>query len=117
MISLFKVQLSSLGLLRLSLLALAIINILISIINSLLDSPTHSSNSGALWEVLATLVAPVMAPIFIVLIFLDFIMSKVRAADAIGDARQHYITISRIELLMLGIMFAYWVPFLMSFGR
>ena len=115
--ALFNLQLGSLGFLRLSLLALATINTLVSVIGLILDSLSNVATTTSLWQIISSLVAPVMAPIFIVVIFLDYIMVRVKASDAGDDSSQYFLAISRIELLILGAMMAYWIPFLMSFGR
>jgi len=38
----------------------------------------------------------------------------VRAADESGEQRAYYLGISRIELLAIGLMLAYWVPFFLT---
>lgn len=114
MINLFKVDLASLGFLRLSLLLLAISNTLIPFIDSLLGSQASSSADDSAWTVYLTLIAPVMALIFIVVVFLDYVMSRVRASDLQDDARLRFLAISRIELLVIAVMLVYWTLFFLS---
>ncbi|MCP4392571.1 MAG: hypothetical protein GY802_30055 [Gammaproteobacteria bacterium] len=55
-----------------------------------------------------------MAPILIVVILFDYIMSRVRAADAQGDEGRYYLLLCRIELFFIGMMLAYWIPFFLT---
>jgi hypothetical protein len=64
-----------------------------------------------LWTVLTTVIAPVLAPLFIVVILFDYIMSRVRAADADGELRGLFVSIGRIELAVIGICLLFWVPY------
>ena len=57
------------------------------------------------------LIAPVMAPVLIVVILLDIIMAKVRAADDPTQAGDRYRLISRVETILILIMLIFWVPF------
>lgn len=114
---LFKVELASLGFLRLGLFALAITNTLVCFIEPLLLSQTSTPVGDSFWSVFVTVVAPVLSLLFIVVIFLDFVMSKVRASDLQDDSRLRFIAISRIELLIIAIMLAYWIPFFMKLGK
>jgi len=98
----------SLGFLRLALIALAIANMLLTLVN--LGLATAPASHG-LWSLLATVIAPVMAPLLAVVLLFEYIMSRVRAADADGEMRARYTTIGRIELGVMLITLAFWVPF------
>jgi len=65
------------------------------------------------WSVLVGVVAPVMAPLLVVVILFDYIMSRVRAADSTGDQRALYIAIGRTELAVIALSLLFWVPYLM----
>ena len=117
MINIFKVDLASLGFLRMGLFALAITSTLMSLIDSLLQTQASSATTDSFWTVFLTVVVPVLSLLFIVVIFFDYVMSRVRAADLQDDSRLHFLAISRIELLIIALMLAYWVPFFMSLGR
>jgi hypothetical protein len=97
----------ALGFLRLALLALAIVNVLVPAVDLVLDPAAEQG----LWPVLAGVIAPVMAPLLTVVLLFEYIMSRVRAADAEGDMRAHYQRICRIELAVMGITLLFWVPF------
>ena len=68
----------SLGFLRISLLALGVINSFLS------PEPGTPINHEGL-EVITTLVAPAAAPIIIMVILFDVLMSKIRASDSSGE--------------------------------
>ena len=104
-------RLASLGFLRLGLYGLAILNILIPACYSLVETLSGSAIDESLVSIIATLVAPVMAPILLVVILFDYVMSRIRVADEQGDLRAYYLLIGRIELLLIGIMLAYWIPY------
>ena len=102
--------LNSLGFLRIGLLALALLNILPPLIEILL--PVVANTDGhSFWSVLTSVIAPAMAPLLMVVLLFDYLMSRMRAADAAGSERASYVTIGRIELAFLGMTLLFWVPF------
>jgi hypothetical protein len=102
--------LTRIGFLRMALLSLALLNILLPIVQ-ILANVAPPNNGHNLWTVLTTVITPVMAPLLIVILFFDYIMSRVRAADAEGAERRIFRTIGRIELLVIGINLLFWVPY------
>ncbi len=112
-------KISSLGFLRLSLLCLAIFNTLIPISTWFLDIGGEAFTESSTWEVLTAIVAPVMAPILIVVVLLDYIMARVRAGDEDEEpnVRARFKAIARLELLVLLAMIIGWIPFFYSLGR
>ena len=98
------------GFLRLGLYALALLNVLLSIIALTLDSGAVSAEPSTSTIIMLN-VTPVMAPLFVVVIFFDYVMSRVRAADAQGRERALYVRIGRVELAVIGITLLYWIPF------
>ncbi len=102
---------ASLGLLRASLFALAILNMLISAVNLQLPQTAAAADAPSVWEIVAVYVTPVLAPIFIVVILFDYVMSRVRAADSEGSERTHYRNIGRLELALIGFTLLYWIPY------
>jgi len=102
--------LSTLGFLRIGLLVLALLNILPPLIDILLPV-TASTDGHSFWSVLTSVIAPVMVPLLMVVLLFDYLMSRMRAADAAGSERASYVTIGRIELAFLGITLLFWVPF------
>jgi len=102
--------LRSLGFLRIALITLALLNCLFPLLAIafplLLEGDKHS-----FWSVVITIVAPVNAPLLMVVTLFDYIMSRVRAADGEGAVRLRYTTIGRIELAVLGITLLVWIPY------
>jgi len=106
--------LASLGFLRLGLFGLAVLNLVLHAGYQLAGMIMTSAPEASAWTSIPSLIAPVMAPILMVLVLFDYIMSRVRAADESGEQRAYYLGISRIELLAIGLMLAYWVPFFLT---
>lgn len=102
--------LSALGFLRLALFTLALLNILLSLVEILIPL-TATANEHHFWPVMTGIIAPVMAPLLIVVILFDYIMTRVRAADAEDALRTRFIRIGRIELAMLVLMLLFWIPY------
>jgi len=102
--------LHSLGFLRVALLTLALLNCLLPLIGILFPF-VLAGEEHSFWSVLINVVAPVNAPLLMVVILFDYIMSRVRAADSEGSQRQRYIKIGRIELAVLGITLLVWIPY------
>ncbi len=102
--------LSALGFLRIGLFVLALLNILPPLIEILLPVAA-STGEHSFWWVLTRVITPVMAPLLIVVLLFDYLMSRMRAADATGSERASFVTIGRIELALLGLTLLFWVPF------
>jgi hypothetical protein len=62
--------LARLGFLRIALISFALLNILLPLIEILVPT-TAQSDGHNLWSVFTTIISPVMAPLFIVVLFLD----------------------------------------------
>ena len=107
---------SKLGPLRVSLLALALINLLVSAFEWIGndDFTLQLGDDPGFWQIAAIYIAPVNAPIILVVVFFDYLMSRIRAADSTGEDRKRFVLISRIELAMIALYFAYWGPYFVS---
>lgn len=114
MVSTLKTQPNSLGFLRKGLLGLAIVTMLLPIAEWLAIQSLGELAEHSLLALSAGLIAPVMAPMLIVVILLDIIMSKVRAADDPAGSGELYRLISRVDTTMIIIMLIFWVPFFIS---
>ena len=111
MISKHNSLFAALGFLRIALLVLALLNILLPLIEILIPL-TAEGDGHHFWSVMTGIIAPVMAPLLIVVILFDYIMTRVRAVDADdNELRTGFIRIGRIELAMLGLMLLFWVPY------
>tara|TARA_R110002049_G_scaffold252264_2_gene427358 strand:- start:94163 stop:94480 length:318 start_codon:yes stop_codon:yes gene_type:complete len=100
----------SLGFLRISLLALGIINAFLS------PKPGTPISHGG-YEVIPTLVAPAAAPIIIMVILFDALMSKIRASDSTGEESKKFKTIMWTELAVVAFMVMAWLPYYLAIGK
>ena len=105
--------LPTLGFLRSALLAFALLNLLPPLAE-LLMAPASATGHGGMWAVISGIVAPVMAPLLAVVLLFDYIMSRVRAADAEGAERARFVRIGRIELAVIAITMLFWIPYFIS---
>ncbi len=110
MISKYNKLLPALGFLRIALLIAALLNIMLPLIDTLVPLAV-SADEHHLWSVLTRVITPVIAPLLIVVILFDYIMTRVRAADAVGELRTRFIQIGQIELAALALMLLFWVPY------
>ena len=106
----FSAALLQLGFLRLALLGLALVNVLIPLTTLLIAGA--DADDG--WFVIPTVICPVMAPIFVVVIFFDIVMSKVRAADAGPEDGGFFRFIVRLETSVIILTLLFWVPYFIS---
>lgn len=97
----------SLGFLRISLLLLGVLDTLIA------PPPgTYAAKQGL--EVITTLVAPAAAPIIMMVILFDVLMSKIRASDSTGTQREKFKTIMWTELAVVAFMLLGWLPYFLA---
>ena len=100
-----------LGPLRMGLLGLAIADVLLHAV-WLLIGPGEGIEPGRLgWQAIPAIVAPVLAPILMVVLLFDIIMSRVQAADDPANKASRYRLIGRIDLVFIALLLLYWVPF------
>ena len=90
--------------------ALALLNVALPLLNLLVPFAA-SGDDRNLWSLLATVIAPVLAPILVVVILFDYIMSRVRAADADGLLRTRFTRMARIDLLVMVVTLLFWIPY------
>jgi len=109
-----KTQFASLGLLRLGLVGLAIVSMLIPLVEWVVVQLMGELSEHSLLALSARLIAPVMAPMIIVVLLLDIIMAKVRAADDPTGSGDLYRMISRVGMTLIVVMLVFWVPFFVS---
>ena len=62
------------------------------------------------WKMGPTLIAPAVVPIFFFVILFDVLMCLVSRIDKPAIERQRFGSIVRIELVLLALMTAVWVP-------
>jgi hypothetical protein len=103
--------LRQMGVLRVVLVGLAILDMLAA------PRPgTAAVYSG--WEVVPTLILPVLAPILLQVLLLDALMGRVMMSSAKGAERARYRRIVTVNLVFSGALVLWWLPyFLKLFGR
>ena len=114
MFSNLKTHLLELGFLRQGLFLLAVATMLLPTIEWLVIQSLGELDKYSILAISAGLIAPIMAPILIVLILLDVIMSKVRVADDAQGEGVRYRVIIRLEVVLMLAMLAFWIPFFIS---
>lgn len=63
------------------------------------------------WEVLTTLIVPVLVPIVFMLLMLDAIMAGIIMSGHQGDERKRYKTFIKINLGLGLVLVLYWIPY------
>jgi hypothetical protein len=102
---------NDLGLLRASLLGLAIFDTLLRP-----EPGSYPIYDG--WGAVPTLVVPAAIPIIIMVILFDALMSKIRSNDAETEqGRLKYRNIMRAELGVVLITSILWAPYFMAIGK
>ena len=99
------------GVLRVALVALVILDILAS------PRPgTLAVYSG--WEMVPTLILPVLAPILLQVLLLDALMGRVLMSSTTGAERARYRRIVTVNLVFGIVLVLWWLPyFLKLFAR
>jgi hypothetical protein len=75
----------------------------------------HTQTSG--WPLITTLLAPIFFVIYVFVLSLDMLMTRVFMSGSSGAARQRYRTIIRSEGLLLVILLLSWMPFVLELLR
>ena len=103
--------LRQMGVLRVVLIALVILDMLAA------PRPgTVAVYSG--WEVVTTLILPVLAPILLQVLLLDALMGRVLMSSAMGAERARYRRIMIVNLMFSVALVLWWLPyFLKLFAR
>ena len=98
------------GALRLMLAVLTVVNILY--VQKPGTPPVYSG-----WDLAPTVLAPVMAPLVLMLLMLDMLMSRVMMVDTKGRARKRLRHVILVEfVLALGLLLA-WLPYFLALGQ
>ncbi len=67
------------------------------------------------WPLVTTLLAPVFFVIFVFVLSLDMLMTRVFMSASSGAERQRFTVIFRSEALLLVILLASWTPYMLTF--
>ena len=106
-----KTQLASLGILRIGLISLAFISILIPVLEWIVIQISGPLPEGSVLGLSGGLIAPVMAPMLVVVILLDVIMAKARASDEPESSGDKLRMVSRLGTIVIFLMLLFWIPF------
>lgn len=69
------------------------------------------------WEMVSTLLLPVLAPLIFMLLMLDALMSRVWMSEAEGEEWKRLRLVFRVDLIVGLVLLAYWLPYFISLGR
>jgi len=99
--------LRQMGVLRVVLVGLAILDMLAS------PRPgTAAVYSG--WEVVPTLILPVLAPILLQVLLLDALMGRVMMSSSKGAERARYRRIVTVNLVFSAALVLWWAPYFLK---
>lgn len=90
---------------------------LTTLILILFPSPPGTQLSYSGWGLYASLVAPVLAPIVLMGLLLDLLMTRVWLSELEGQARQAMKSVAWLDLALAIALCLAWLPFFMSLGR
>ncbi len=69
------------------------------------------------WAMASTLVAPVLAPLAVMVLGLDALMSRVMMADSEGNTRTRYRRIMWADLGVAVVTIGFWTPYFMGLAQ
>jgi hypothetical protein len=69
------------------------------------------------WDLVVTLLLPVLAPLLFMVIMLDALMSRVMMIEKTGAARGRYRQILWTQLLLGLALLLYWLPYFIAAAR
>ena len=103
--------LSILGPMRISLLMFSVLLVLVSGLDWLLFRPPGSGSGENLWDLTSGMIAPTLAPMVLVLILFDWIMSRFRGSDEEDPDAPQFQRLQRVAGTALLLNLAFWVPY------
>ena len=68
-------------------------------------------------ELIQSVLVPVMAPIFFMLLLLDSLMSLIWFTQTSGEERQRYLINIIANLSMVALLLYFWIPFIAALGK
>lgn len=69
------------------------------------------------WEMVSSLLIPVLAPLIFMLLMLDALMSRVWMSEAEGDEWKRLRLVFRVDMVVGLALLAYWLPYFIALGR
>lgn len=91
--------------------------ILGAIITMLVKPAAGTAVSYTGWEMVSTLLIPVLAPLIFMLLMLDALMSRVWMSEAEGVEWKRLRLVFRVDLIVGLVLLAYWLPYFIALGR
>jgi hypothetical protein len=79
------------------------------------EAGTPVAYSG--WEMISTLLIPVLAPLIFMLLMLDALMSRVWMSEAEGEEWKRLRLVVRVDVIVGLLLLVYWLPFFIALGR
>ena len=104
-------KIALLGPQRVGLFVIALIITLLSGIDWLLFRPPGSGAGEGSWDLASGVIAPTLAPMVLVLILFDWIMSRLRGGDDEDPDAPRFRRLQRIAGVALLLNLAFWVPY------
>lgn len=99
--------LQQMGVLRVVLIALVILDMLAA------PRPGTAAVYGG-WELVPTLILPVLAPILLQVLLLDALMGRVMMSSAKGTERERYRRIVTVNLVFSIALVLWWLPYFLN---
>lgn len=66
------------------------------------------------WQVVPTLLAPVLAPLFFMLLMLDFTMTTLLRSQSEGEEQARYSRVRRVVLIAGILLLLAWLPYFIT---
>ena len=68
------------------------------------------------WEMVSSLLLPVVAPLIFMLLMLDALMSRVWMSEAEGAEWKRLRLVFRVDIIVGLVLLAYWLPYFIALG-
>ena len=102
-----KEFISELGALRLTLLALALLTVLLRP-----EPGADAVYEG--WAFVRTVLLPALAPLFFMGVMFDALMARIMMVDKLNAQRQRYRRIAWLSFIAGVLLFLFWLPYFMG---
>ena len=66
------------------------------------------------WNVVPTLLVPVLAPLFFMLLMLDSLMASMLRSQSTGEEQSRYRRIRNTDLIVGGLLLLAWLPYFIA---
>lgn len=84
------------------------------VITFVLAPAAGTSGSYTGWALVPSVLIPVIAPLLLMLLLLDALMSRVFMTDTHGDARRRLRMIVTLNLIVAAALVIYWIPYYLA---